>query len=78
MHGDMSRMVDADVITIALLKERLDEWDLRLEKLEGRIDRLLDDHETRLRRLEAWSYGIPVAALISLGSVIAALIATFK
>lgn len=78
MSGDMSRLVDADVITIALLKERLDEWNRRLEKLEGRIDRLLDDHESRLRRLEAWSYAIPVAALVSIGSVIAAVIAAVK
>lgn len=50
----------------------------RLEALERKIDKVVDDHETRLRGLEAWSYAIPVAALVSIGSVIAAIVAAYK
>lgn len=49
--------------------------DERLTVFEKKLDAVTDDHEKRLRRLEAWSYGIPVAGLISLGSIVAALIA---
>ncbi len=49
--------------------------DQRLTELGLKLDKVTDDHERRLRRLEAWSYGIPVAALIAIGSTIAAIIA---
>lgn len=29
-----------------------------------------DDHEQRIRKLEAWKYGLPAALLISIGSVL--------
>lgn len=49
--------------------------DQRLTELGQKLDKVTDDHERRLRRLEAWSYGIPVAALIAVGSTIAAIVA---
>ena len=33
----------------------------------------LTDHETRIRRVEKWMYGVPLAAAISLASIVAAL-----
>lgn len=33
------------------------------------------DHESRLRSLERWRYGIPISGLVALGSIIAALVA---
>ncbi len=64
-------MADEETVVVALMNQRLDQF-------EKKLDKALDDHETRLRRLEAWSYGIPIAALISLGSVIAAVIAAIR
>jgi hypothetical protein len=58
-------------VVIALVQQRLG-------AIEAKLDKVVDDHEARLRRLEAWSYGIPVAALISLGSVIAAIVAASR
>jgi len=52
---------------IAVLNEKF-------SALEQKLDRVTNDHEVRLRRLEAWSYGIPVAVLTSFGGVVAALI----
>lgn len=52
---------------VALLEEKF-------RNLTEKLDKVTDDHEVRLRRLEAWSYAIPVAALISMGSMIAAAI----
>lgn len=33
----------------------------------------LTDHETRIRRVEKWMYGIPLAGLVSAASIAAAL-----
>lgn len=33
----------------------------------------LDDHETRIRAIERWKYGVPLATLIAVGSTIAAI-----
>lgn len=34
-----------------------------------------DDHETRLRGLERWRYGLPASLVVSLGSAAASLVA---
>jgi hypothetical protein len=34
----------------------------------------LPDHETRIRRVEKWMYGIPVSALVALGGLAAAIL----
>jgi hypothetical protein len=64
-------VTSAATVLVALLNQRLDQF-------ERKLDKALDDHEARLRRLEAWSYGIPIAGLISIGSVIAAAIAATR
>jgi cell division protein FtsL len=33
----------------------------------------LTDHESRIRRVEKWMYGVPLAAAVSLASIVAAL-----
>lgn len=37
----------------------------------------LQDHETRLRSLEAWRYALPVSALSAVAAAIAAIISVF-
>lgn len=36
------------------------------------------DHETRIRSLERWKYGMPVAGLLAVGSTIAAVVSLFR
>lgn len=52
---------------LAVLKERLDQF-------EAKLDKALDDHESRLRRLEAWSYALPPTFLVAVASLVAALV----
>jgi hypothetical protein len=61
---------DESSVVVALLNQRLDQF-------EKKLDKALDDHEVRLRRLEAWAYAIPVATLISIAAVVAAVISAF-
>lgn len=61
---------DPIATVVALLEEKF-------KSLDRKLDKVTDDHEARLRRLEAWSYGIPVAALIALGSMVAAAITAY-
>jgi hypothetical protein len=43
--------------------------------VEGRedTDKTLEDHEQRLRSIERWKYGAPLATLIAVGSTVAAI-----
>lgn len=34
----------------------------------------LPDHETRIRRIERWMYGIPASLLVAVGGIVAAFI----
>jgi type II secretory pathway component PulF len=60
-----------DSVVIALVQQRLG-------NIEAKLDKIVDDHEARLRRVEAWMYAVPAAVLISLGSVIAAIVAASR
>lgn len=44
-----------------------------LQGIESRLDRVLDDHETRLRKLERWQYAMPPTFLLAAASVVAAI-----
>lgn len=68
----MTGMSDDPIATVVALLEE------KFRGLDKKLDKITDDHEVRLRRLEAWSYGIPVAALIALGSMVAAAITAFR
>ncbi|MFJ4188249.1 MULTISPECIES: hypothetical protein [unclassified Kitasatospora] len=46
------------------------------QQAEGVRDEL-DDHEARLRTLEAWRYGVPVAALTGVGGALVAIVQAF-
>lgn len=48
-------MSDADV-TPAVLGARIAELVRSIARIEGKIDRVTDDHEQRLRRLERWMW----------------------
>lgn len=45
-----------------------------LGKIEARLDRVLADHETRLRRIERWVYAIPATIIVAAASVASAII----
>lgn len=41
-------------------------------RVEAKVDRALADHESRLRRVEAWMYALPVAVLTAIASAVVA------
>ncbi|MEU7186441.1 hypothetical protein [Streptomyces sp. NPDC045369] len=45
-----------------------------LSQTHAAVAQTLDDHETRLRGLERWRYALPVAAVTSAGTLIAAVL----
>lgn len=51
----------------------LGEISRQLEKIERRLDRILDDHEVRLRKVERWVYAVPPTLLLAAASIIAAI-----
>lgn len=48
--------------------------DTRLSQIEGKLDKALDDHEKRLRKLEGWMYALPATVFASGASLIVALV----
>lgn len=42
-----------------------------LIRLEEKVDKVLEDHEKRIRLLEKFRYGIPASLIAALGSVAA-------
>lgn len=60
--------VRADVKSLDEKIEKID----RTGSIGTRED--LTDHETRIRRVEKWMYGVPLAAAVSLASIVAALL----
>lgn len=45
-----------------------------LLRVEEKVDKVADDHETRIRSLERWKWGLPVSAV---GAAVAAAIALY-
>lgn len=45
-----------------------------LAKIEARLDRVMNDHEIRLRRVERWMYAIPATLLMAGTSIVAAVL----
>lgn len=46
----------------------------RLDAIDKRLDKVLDDHETRLRKVEHWIYAVPPTLLLAAASIIAAVL----
>jgi hypothetical protein len=46
--------------------------DQRLGVIERKLDKVVDDHERRLRKLEAWMYAVPASLLAAVSAVIVA------
>lgn len=44
-----------------------------LNRLEGKVDKITDDHELRLRRVERWVYSVPPTLLLASASIVAAI-----
>lgn len=45
-----------------------------LLRVEDKLDASIGDHETRIRALERWKWGLPIS---SIGAVVATLVALF-
>lgn len=56
-----------DSVTLAVVVERID-------SLRQAVDKIVLDHEARIRRLEAWAYALPVTALTAAGAIVVALV----
>lgn len=59
--------MDDDSVSVAVIASRLFD-------IEKKIDKVLDDHETRLRNVERWVYAMPATLLVAVASVIVALL----
>lgn len=46
-------------------------------KLDGIAERLVEDHETRLRALERWRYALPVTLMFAVASIAVSIAAVF-
>lgn len=46
----------------------------RLDAIDKRLDKVLDDHEQRLRKVEHWIYAVPPTLLLAMASVVAAVV----
>lgn len=42
---------------------------VELKTKDAAQERKVDDHESRLRSLEVWKYGLPVTGLVAVGSL---------
>ena len=67
---------DAEFDQVLLTK--LDAINAKLIEMDRRFEKVSDDHEARLRRLEAWSYALPVSLVLAIGSVGTSLFLAFK
>lgn len=56
----------SDDVTLGVVVERLDQ-------INRRLDRVLEDHEDRLRRVERWIYAVPPTLLLAASSIFAAI-----
>jgi hypothetical protein len=45
-----------------------------LARMDARMERVVDDHETRLRRVEKWMYVLPPTVIVAGASVIIAVL----
>jgi hypothetical protein len=43
-----------------------------VHRLEAKVDKVTDDHETRLRKVERWVYAVPPTLVLAAGSILAA------
>lgn len=68
----------ADAEFDAVLLAKLDAIATKLAEMDRRFEKVSDDHEARLRRLEAWSYALPVSLVLAIGSVGTSLFLAFK
>lgn len=46
----------------------------KLDGLDAKVSKMLDDHEQRLRKVERWIYSVPPTLVLAMGSIIAAIL----
>ncbi len=46
----------------------------RLDAIDKRLDKVLEDHEQRLRKVERWVFAIPPTLLIAAATIIASVL----
>lgn len=44
-----------------------------VHRLESKVDKVTDDHEVRLRKVERWMYAVPPTLILAAASVVATL-----
>lgn len=42
-----------------------------MQRIEQKVDKVTDDHEARLRRVEKWMYAVPPTVILAVASVVA-------
>lgn len=75
MASDVSAM-RVDVAKVVVQVSVIPDIELRLRGLEQRPS--TTDIESRVRRLEAWRYALPVSAILAAGSIVGSLIEIFQ
>lgn len=45
-----------------------------MQRMDSRLERVLEDHETRLRRVERWMYVLPPTLITAIGAVVLAFV----
>lgn len=45
-----------------------------MQRMDSRLERVLEDHETRLRRIERWMYVLPPTLITAIGAVVMSII----
>lgn len=59
------------------LNSKLDVYITRHENLESLTKQRTEDHETRLRSLEKWRYGLPATLVLAVASIAVSIAAVF-
>lgn len=50
----------------------------KLDAIDEKLNRAVDDHEARIRRLEAWMYALPASVLLAIASAAASIIIAIR
>lgn len=60
----------ATAVTLAVLNERLDTIEAKLDQFHTDYNRRADDLEQRMRLVERWMYAVPASIITALGSIV--------
>jgi hypothetical protein len=66
--------VDGRRGTAVVEEPTLGEINRSIGRLEAKVEKFAEDHETRLRRMERWAYALPPTFLLAVAGLVAALV----